>query len=102
MDEINEEHKRILDIILQYNNEQDEAKQFNDFLAILNSNNAILSYMALSICRFNEKQVDALCKVIIKHKNRSMAELSSLFVKNEGLETYLESQQNWYLTDVRR
>lgn len=101
MEEINEEHKRILDIILQYNKEQDEVKKFNDFLTILNSNNAILSYMAISICKFNDKQIDALCKVIIKHRNIGMAELASLFVSNEGLMMYIEGQQNWYLTDVQ-
>ena len=98
MEEITQEHKRILDIILQYNKEQDEVKKLNDFLAILNSNNAILSYMAISICEFNDKQIDAVCKVIIRHRNMRMAKLSNLFVDNRGLQKYIADEQNWYLT----
>ena len=98
MEEINEEHKRILDIILQYNKEQDEVKKFNDFLIILNSDNTIFSYLALSICVFNERQIEALCKVIIKHRNMRMAKLSNLFVNNKGLQKYIADEQNWYLT----
>ena len=101
MEEINEEHKRILDIILQYNKEQDEVKKFNDFLAILNSDNAIFCYLSLSTCVFNEKQIEALCKVIIKHRNMRMAKLSNLFIDNRGLQVYIDSEQNWYLTDVQ-
>ena len=98
MEEINEEHKRILDIILQYNKEQADANKFNDFLIILNSDNTIFCYLALSICAFNEKQIEALCKIIIKHRNMRMAKLSNLFVDNRGLQKYIADEQNWYLT----